>query len=235
MEVLLHAADADEAAILALVLRRAGLAVSTVRDVKEALQDWPEHPADLMLLTLPHASRVALELVRYVRARVEVPLVLVVAPLDEGLHYALLEAGTDLVAGRPFSARLLMAQIRALLRRAGIPPGGMPRFSPARISRAGLVLDPLTRTARIGERLTQRLTHLEFRLLYTLMLHAGQPLATDTIVERVWGHSNQADRELVRGLVSRLRAKVEAEPANPIYILTVPGVGYTFQSDSPGG
>lgn len=75
---------------------------------------------------------------------------------------------------------------------------------------------------------SQALTHLEFRLLYTLMIHRGQVLPTETIVEQVWGYTGQGDKELVRGLVRRLRTKVEPDPGKPRYILTVAGVGYSF-------
>ena len=74
----------------------------------------------------------------------------------------------------------------------------------------------------------KRLTHLEFRLLHTLMIHRGQILPTDRIVDLVWGYSDQGDPELVRGLVSRLRSKVEPDPRNPRYILTEAGIGYRF-------
>jgi DNA-binding response OmpR family regulator len=72
---------------------------------------------------------------------------------------------------------------------------------------------------------------LEFRLLYNLMIHRGQILTPELIVERVWGYSGQGDRELVVGLVHRLRAKVEPEPRNPRYILTEPGIGYSFDPE----
>ena len=72
------------------------------------------------------------------------------------------------------------------------------------------------------------MTHLEFRLLYTLMIHRDQVLVPETIVEQVWGYSGQGDKDLVRGLIRRLRTKVELEPGKPCYILTVPGLGYTF-------
>jgi DNA-binding response OmpR family regulator len=137
----------------------------------------------------------------------------------------LLENGADLVVVRPFSARLLIAQIRALLRRIG----GVPVFSLPTLSLSGLTLDPATRTVQVEGQSPRRLTHLEFRLLYTLMIHCGQVLPTDTIVERVWGYSGEGDRDLVRGLISRLRAKVEVDPHNPHYILTVPGIGYSFR------
>jgi DNA-binding response OmpR family regulator len=120
---------------------------------------------------------------------------------------------------------LLIAQTRALLRRSG----SVPLFSLPSLSLGGLTLDPATRTVEVSGHMSRRLTHLEFRLLYTLMINHGQVLPTDTIVERVWGYSGRGDRELVRGLISRLRTKVETDPRNPCYILTVPGVGYSFQ------
>jgi DNA-binding response OmpR family regulator len=151
----------------------------------------------------------------------------VVDSATEGLHCALLETGADLVVHRPFSARLLMAEVQALMRRAGT----VPLFSLPALSQAGLTLDAANRTVEVAGWRSRRLTHLEFRLLYTLMTHRGQVLPTDVIVERVWGYSGRGDKELVRGLVSRLRAKIEPEPRQPRFIRTVPGVGYAFDPD----
>jgi DNA-binding response OmpR family regulator len=226
MYALLLAKDSDEAAVLSLVLQRAGLAVTTSRDLERAMQSWAERPADLILLALP--GLLPQDQVRRVRAETHVPLIVIISSTDEELHYALLQAGADLAVVRPFSARLLIAQVRALLRRAG----GVPLFSLPTLTVAGLTLDPATRSVEISGRPGQRLTHLEFRLLYTLMMHRGQVLPTESIVERVWGYSGQGDRELVRGLISRLRAKLEADPRNPYYILTVPGAGYSFREES---
>ena len=117
--------------------------------------------------------------------------------------------------------------IQSGMRRAGT----VPLFSLPTLSQAGLTLDAAARTVQVTGRPPRRLTHLEFRLLYTLMSHRGQILPSDMIVERVWGYSGEGDRDLVRGLVSRLRAKVEAEPRNPLYIHTVPGVGYSFNPE----
>jgi len=219
---LLVAEDPDEAAILSLVLQRVGLAVVTSGNLGRAMRSWPERPADLVVVALYHVEPLAQ--VRCVRTETEVALVLIVDSIEENLHYTLLENGADLVVKRPFSARLLVAQMRALLRRIG----GVPVFSLPILSLSGLTLDPATRTVQIVGRPPVRLTHLEFRLLYTLMIHRGQVIPTETIVERVWGYSGEGDRDLVRGLISRLRAKVEKDPRNPYYILTVPGVGYSF-------
>lgn len=221
MYALLLTQNADEKAVLSLLLQRAGLAVTTANDLERAMKTWFDRPADLILLAiggdpLAHLHRI--------RAETEVPVVILLDQSPEELHYQLLEGGADLVITRPFSTRLLIAQMRALLRRAGnVPLSSLPT-----LSLGGLTLDPIARTVQLPGQPTRRLTHLEFRLLHNLMVHHGQVLTTETIVERVWGYSGQGDKELVRGLVSRLRAKVEPEPRNPQYIQTVPGVGYSF-------
>ena len=235
MYALLLAQNADETAVLSLALQRAGLAVTAGKDLGRALQAWPERPADLILLALEGSDPLAC--IREVRAVTEAPVVMVVDPPTEAGCYELLEAGADLVVGRPFSARLLIAQVRAVLRRAG----GVPLFSLPTLSLAGLTLDPANRTAQVAGHPAHRLTHLEFRLLYTLMIHRGQVLPTEVIVERVWGYGGQGDETLVRGLVRRLRTKVEPDVRNPRYVLTIPGVGYAFGMEegapntSPGG
>jgi DNA-binding response OmpR family regulator len=224
MYAMLLAQDADERAVLSLVLQRTGLAVTTAADLERAMKSWLERPADLIVVahagdTLTHARRI--------RSETPVPLVVVVDSATEALHCALLEAGADLVVRRPFSARLLMAEVQAWMRRAGT----VPLFSLPALSQAGLTLDAANRTVEVAGWRSRRLTHLEFRLLYTLMTHRGQVLPTDVIVERVWGYSGRGDKELVRGLVSRLRAKIEPEPRHPRFIRTVPGVGYAFDPD----
>ena len=225
MYALLLADDTDENAVLSLVLQRAGLAVTAGSDLERVMRSWVERPADVVVAALRQGEPQAQA--RRVRAETDVALMLVVDPISEDDHFALLESGADLVVQRPFSARLLIAQVRALVRRAG----GVPIFSLPTLSLAGLTLDPATRTVQIAGRSSRRLTHLEFRLLYTLMIHRGQVLPADTIVERVWGYSGQGSRDLVRGLISRLRSKVEPDTKNPQYVLTIPGVGYAFRHE----
>lgn len=221
MYALLIAQNPDERALLSLALQRAGVAVTTASELERAMRSWWDRPADLILLAIggdPIAQA------RRIRTETEVPLVAIVDETREDVHYDLLQSGTDLVITRPYSARLLIAQLRALLRRAGnVPLSSLPT-----LSLEGLTLDPAARTVQIEDQPPRRLTHLEFRLLYTLMTHPGQTLSSELLVERVWGYTGQGDRDLVRGLVSRLRAKVEPEPRTPCYIVTLPGVGYSF-------
>ncbi|MEJ2758197.1 MAG: winged helix-turn-helix domain-containing protein [Anaerolineales bacterium] len=115
-------------------------------------------------------------------------------------------------------------KIRAIMRRSA----GMPFFSLPILSQSGVMIDPSTRTIQVNEGEVQRLTQLEFRLLFTLMTHAGRVVPTETLVEYVWGFSGEGNRGLVRGLVQRLRTKLEPDPASPKYVLTEPGIGYRF-------
>jgi DNA-binding response OmpR family regulator len=226
MYALLIAEDLDDIAIFSIVLQRAGLAVTTFREIGKGLENWVERPCDIILISLPQPSPD--EQVRQVRLQAKVPLILVLNSLDEQLHCDLLKLGSDLVIAPPFSTKLLIAQVGVLIRRAR----SLPTFSLPTLSTANLTLEPTTRTLNVIDKPAQRLTHLEFRLLYTLMTNRGQVIPTETIVERVWGYTGQGDRDLVRGLISRLRNKVEVDPHKPEYILTISGIGYSFQEEA---
>ncbi len=226
MRALLLSQDPDESAVLSLVLQRNGLTVSRSVNFERAVQIWTEQPADLLILAMDGSA--PLEKVRRWRGVTEVPLVLVVDVVPESMHVALLDAGADLVVMRPFGARLLIAQVRVILRRIA----GQPMFSLPALSADDFTLDPGTRMVQLGNQAPKRLTQLEFRLLYTLMIHRGQVVPTEVLVEHVWGYAGDGDRDLVRGLVSRLRSKIEPEPRNPVYVTTVPGVGYAFLYES---
>jgi len=224
MYALLLSRNPDETATLTLVLQRVGMSVHTVNSTERAVDNWTDRPADVVLSSLPGDP---LPHVRGLRSVTSVPLVVIAdVALEEALA-ALFDAGADLVILRPYSARLLIAKMRALMRRAG----GVSLFSLPTLSVGGLTLDPATRTVQVADRPPHRLTHLEFRLLYTLMLHRGHIMSTENIVERVWGYTGRGDRELVRGLVRRLRAKVEPDPRSPTFIVTVPSVGYSFDPE----
>lgn len=219
--------DADEAAVLMVVLQRAGFSTRSVRDLDRVLQSWNDQPAELLVVAIRRgllASQISSQ-IGQIKAQSDVPVILVSDSLDEETQIGLYESGVDWIVTRPYSARLLIVQVKVLMRRTG----GLPFFSMPVMSINDLTLDPSAHTIQVSNRPAIRLTQLEFRLLYTLMIHPGQVIPSETLVEHVWGFNGQGDRDLVRGLVRRLRAKVEPEPQTPIYIQTVPGVGYVFR------
>ncbi len=227
MQALLFSAQADEAAAIAAILQQGGFNVRSVKSLEQAIEAWPERSADLVLITLSerHARLEAtLKSLRQMRAHTAVPIIVVCDLIPEDLQVEYIEAGADLFVTRPFGLRWLLAQIRALLRRST----GMPFFSLPTLSQREVHLDPANRSVQVGDQPPQKLTQLEFRLLYTLMTHAGQIIPSEKIVEHVWGYSGEGNRELVRGLVQRLRAKIEPDPSKPKYILTESGIGYYF-------
>jgi two-component system KDP operon response regulator KdpE len=84
---------------------------------------------------------------------------------------------------------------------------------------------------QVADRAAARLTQLEFRLLYALMTHPGRVVPSENLVEYVWGYGGDGSQSLVRGLISRLRSKLEPDPSNPKYILTEAGIGYYFEPE----
>ncbi|HNT78634.1 MAG TPA: response regulator transcription factor [Anaerolineae bacterium] len=222
MHTLLISQDPDETAVLALTLQRAGMTTTRARELPTQWTEAVDPPIDLIVLVIVEGSPISK--VQSLRTQTTIPLMVVAEHLDEATHAVTLDAGADIVVLRPYSARLLIAQVRALMRRAA----DLPFFTLPTLSLGVIALDPATRTVVVGNHSPQRLTQLEFRLLYTLMVHHEQVLPNESIIEQVWGYTGEGDRDLVRGLVRRLRTKVEPDPRQPQYIITVPSVGYSF-------
>lgn len=226
MQSIIIASDPEERDYLSFVLRHAGLAVAKTAEAQNVKSALLEHPVDLIVLSLSPRSADASAVVE-LRSMTQAPLVLLGERLTEEQHCELLDAGADIVLERPLSPRLFTRYARMLLRRAGT----VPRSILPTIEAGGLTLDPTTRVVRQGDREPQQLAPLEFRLLYLLMTNPDWVIPIDTIVERVWGYSGAGSRELVRGLVRRLRHKIEPEPHKHHYIRNVPSVGYRFISE----
>lgn len=220
MYALLVAHNVDESAALRLALQRVGFSVRISTDLPQAIRELSSKPSDLILLSFPKTPQI--ERIRQIRAQGDIPLIVICEPINEDQHVELLETSVDLVVFRPYSLRLLIAQLRMIIKRAA----HVPMFTLPTLSMGDLTLDPSERTVQAQDSPVKRLTPLEFRLLYTLMMHAEKVVPTETIVEHVWGYDGRGDRDLVRGLVKRLRSKIEPNPAKPLYIQTVSGIGY---------
>ncbi len=224
MQALLYSANSIENNLLKIVLQQTGYLVETTNNLKTAVDRLPERSYDLLLLSTNDEIESPLLLIKKIRSLSVTGLILISEPVTESTHIKYLEAGADLVVFRPYSSTLLVTQIHVLMRRAS----GMPFLSLPTLALSGIELDPASRSVIVENASPVHLTQLEFRLLYMLMTHPGQIMNSDAIVENVWGFKGEGNRELVRGLVQRLRAKVEPDPRNPSYIVTDPGVGYTF-------
>jgi DNA-binding response OmpR family regulator len=135
-----------------------------------------------------------------------------------------LEMGADDYLRKPFMPRQLLARVKAILRRSSSAKGASGSSA---ITVGPVTLDAMRHeVTRDGTKV--RLTPTESRLLHLLITHTGQVLTTDMIIERVWGYDEAGDSGLVKTHIRHLRQKVEPDANNPQYIMTVPGVGYTF-------
>ncbi|MBX3059176.1 MAG: response regulator transcription factor [Anaerolineae bacterium] len=229
MQAIVIAHNQEEREFLSYVLRHAGLSVARTAAVKLILNSLHAHPVDLILFA-PGDMAALVGDIQAIREYSQAPLLALVDPLSEDSHCGLLDAGADLVLVRPLSPRILSRYVKVFLQRAGSVP--LSILAPIEIE--GLSLDPSLRAVTLPDGKRQHLTPLEFRLLYILMTNPEQVIPADVIVERVWGYSAEGSRELVRGLVRRLRRKIEPDTAVSHYIHTHPGIGYRFSiSDHP--
>ncbi|KAA3660178.1 MAG: DNA-binding response regulator [Chloroflexi bacterium] len=224
MHVIVIAENEENRNVLSFVLRNAGLTVARSANVNLVTKSLLESPAELLVIA-PDTTVQAIEDVKALRAVSQAPMLVLVENLPESEHCQLLDAGADLVMKRPFSSRVLVRYVRMFLRRAG----NIPMSVLSTVSAGDVTLEPGTRTVHLPDKDAQHLTLLEFRLLYILMTNLNQVIPIDVIVERVWGYEGQGNRELVRGLVRRLRRKIEPNPKVPIYIQNLPGIGYRFE------
>ena len=220
--------DASIREITALGLRGAGFEVDTAADGAEGLERWRRERPDLVLLDVMLPRLDGLEVLRAIRRESTTPVVMLTARADTIDVVVGLESGADDYVRKPFELPELVARVRAALRRRGADAGdtadGLVRLGPLHIDPAGRTV---TRDGTAIE-----LTRTEFDLLVELVRHAGQVVARDQLLDRVWGYDYLGDSRLVDVAIGRLRAKVEADPAEPQLIHTVRGVGYKVPRDA---
>lgn len=222
--ILLVEDDPSIREVTAIGLRGAGFTVETCDDGQAALDRFAAEPYALVLLDVMLPRVDGLDVARAIRRTSTVPIVMLTARADTTDVVVGLEAGADDYVRKPFEVPELVARVRAALRRMGRHEGdgadasGLLRLGP-------LIIDVAGRTvARDGQEVP--LTRTEFDLLADLARHPGQVLDRETLLDRIWGYDYLGDSRLVDVAIGRLRAKVEADPANPVLILTVRGVGY---------
>ncbi|MEJ2354050.1 MAG: response regulator transcription factor [Anaerolineales bacterium] len=222
MKALIVDDDLALADVVSFALRRAGFEVIKAYDGQMALDRWQADSPDLIILDLNLPKLDGLSVCRRIRAQADTPIIMLTVRGDEDDIVQGLQLGADDYIVKPFSPRQLVARVEAVLRRYGSPPN-----APGPLTVGDLTLDTSRCTVfRAGE-LVAKLTRLECRLLEILLLNRGQVLSTDGLIDHIWGPQG-GDRDMLKQLVYRLRRKIEDSPSNPVYIETIPGVGYSL-------
>ena len=212
---------------LSYMLRREGFDAVVAGSGPDALAEFDRAGADIVLLDLMLPGLSGTEVCRTLRSRSNVPIIMLTAKDGEIDKVVGLELGADDYVTKPYSARELVARIRAVLRRRGdagepAPDGGVLEAGPVRmdVERPPVAVD--------GE--TVPLPLKEFDLLEFLLRNAGRVLTRGQLIDRVWGADYVGDTKTLDVHVKRLRAKLEPDPANPKYLLTVRGLGYKLEA-----
>jgi two-component system response regulator RegX3 len=212
---------------LAFLLRKEGFETTVVGDGAEALRHFDSAGADIVLLDLMLPGMSGTDVCKQLRARSSVPVIMVTARDSEIDKVVGLELGADDYVTKPYSARELIARIRAVLRRGadtaaadglddGVLEGGPVRMDVERhvVTVSG---DPVTLPLK------------EFDLLEYLLRNSGRVLTRGQLIDRVWGADYVGDTKTLDVHVKRLRSKIEADPANPKHLVTVRGLGYKLE------
>lgn len=224
--VLLVEDEPDLADPLAYLLRREGFEVEIAEDGDAALTAFRERGADILLLDLMLPGMPGTEVCRQVRTTSGVPIIMLTAKDSEIDIVVGLELGADDYVTKPYSARELLARMRAVLRRAQQDEADLEE----RVLQGGRVtLDIDRHTVAIdGEPISMPLK--EFELLELLLRNAGRVLTRGQLIERVWGSDYVGDTKTLDVHVKRLRSKIEPDPSSPRHLVTVRGLGYKFEA-----
>lgn len=210
---------------LSFMLRKEGFEVGVVADGNLALEEFDRNGADIVLLDIMLPGLSGTEVCRALRSRSAVPIIMVSAKDGEIDKVVGLELGADDYVTKPFSSRELVARIRAVLRR-----GTEEEDLSTLVVEAGPVRMDVDRhvVAVRGSQVAMPLK--EFDLLELLLRNSGRVLTRGQLIDRVWGSDYVGDTKTLDVHVKRLRSKVEADPANPVHLLTVRGLGYKFEA-----
>jgi DNA-binding response OmpR family regulator len=213
--------------LLAYPLERDGFRVIQARDGQEALERFQREHVDLVVLDLMLPKLDGLEVCKRLRAESTVPIIMLTARDDELDKVLGLELGADDYITKPFSIREFRSRVRALLRRAAT--AAADGYQDELIESNGLRIDLARREVDAYGRSVQ-LTYVEFELLRTLASHAGRVYTREQLLQALWGGSDYREPRTIDVHVRHLREKLERDPREPEFILTVRGVGYRFRS-----
>lgn len=218
----------DETAISQFVcasLSAAGMLPRATGSVREAELELATCAADLLIVDLGLPDEDGISFIRRLRHSNPAPVLVLSARSQESQKIEALDAGADDFLAKPFGVGELLARVRAMLRRAGAPPKASPAFTVG-----GLVYDRATRELRVDGELV-RLTPRETALFDTLASRAGKVVTHRQLLSEVWGAEHVDQLQYLRIYMGHLRSKIEADPAEPRYLLTELGVGYRLADE----
>ncbi len=210
---------------LSYMLRKEGFEVAVAPTGNDALDEFDRSGADLVLLDLMLPGLPGTEVCRQLRTRSSVPVIMLTAKDSEVDKVVGLELGADDYVTKPFSSRELVARIRAVLRR-GTETADL---APVVLEAGPVRMDVERHVVTVGGQ-DVRLPLKEFELLELLLRNAGRVLTRGQLIDRIWGADYVGDTKTLDVHVKRLRAKIEPDPAQPAYLLTVRGLGYKFET-----
>lgn len=210
---------------LAFLLRNEGFSPTVVTNGADALDAFDRDGADIVLLDLMLPGMSGTEVYRGLRGRGTVPVIMVTARDSEVDRVVGLELGADDYVTKPYSARELIARIRAVLRR-----GGEPEETPGQVLHGGPVRMDVERHVVSVHGGPVSLPLKEFDLLEYLLRNTGRVLTRTQLIDRVWGADYVGDTKTLDVHVKRLRGKIEADPSEPHHLITVRGLGYKFET-----
>ncbi|MEI7454881.1 MAG: response regulator transcription factor [Actinomycetes bacterium] len=210
---------------LEFLLSKEGFSIVTAANGSEAITKFDQGGIDLVLLDLMIPEVSGTEVCRQIRTKSKVPIIMLTAKDSEVDKVVGLELGADDYVTKPYSTRELVARIRAVLRRNS----GESAIGDIGIMTAGPVRMDTDRHQVTVNSVNISLPLKEFELLEFLMRNSGRVLTRVQLIDRVWGSDYVGDTKTLDVHIKRLRAKIEVDPANPIFIQTVRGLGYKLE------
>jgi DNA-binding response OmpR family regulator len=224
MKLLIIDSDRDLVEMLTSWLKTLGYEVFRAYNADRAKNEWLERRPDLVILDTAFKDVDILALCRELRMTHDALVLVVTDGKDVQEEVRCLEAGADDYLRKPFFPSQLLARIRAVSRRARTTLEHRPS---SLVTVGAVVVDSMHNEVKVHGK-TVRLTPTESKLLHLLALNANDVCTPDHIVSHVWGYNGDGDAGLIKAHIRHIRQKVEPDPSNPRYILTMPGVGYTF-------
>jgi two-component system response regulator RegX3 len=210
---------------LSYLLKKEGYDVAVAETGPDGLAEFDKNGADLVLLDLMLPGLSGIDVCRALRQRSSVPVIMLTAKDSEIDKVVGLEIGADDYVTKPYSSRELLARVKAVLRRLAEPEDLLP----STLESGPVRMDVERHTVSVQGR-SVSLPLKEFELLEMLLRNSGRVLTRMQLIDRVWGSDYVGDTKTLDVHVKRLRAKIEPDPANPVHIVTVRGLGYKFEA-----